>query len=71
MEMLTYLTGKGYSDWDVVVNEPEEKSIPDEVSYAMVSRDTGKEPKGKNLLLFAGIGAVGMISMFGLSRRKR
>lgn len=68
MEMLTYLTGKSYSDWDVVMND-EEKLIPVEESYASVSKDAKNKTGRDNTLLFAAIGVMGLISLAGLSRR--
>jgi hypothetical protein len=69
IEMLTYLTGKDYSDWDVVMDESE-KNIPLVASYASVS-NTEKDGNdiGKKLA-FAFIGLIGMISLVGLTRRK-
>jgi hypothetical protein len=69
MEMLTYLTGKGYSDWDVVLNE-EEKQLPAEASYATLSKNVSI-PEKRNSLLFAGIGLVGMLVLIGAARRDR
>ena len=37
METLSYLTGKDYSDWDVVMNDGEEKYIPAQASYENLS----------------------------------
>jgi Na+-translocating ferredoxin:NAD+ oxidoreductase RnfD subunit len=66
MEMLTYLTGKKYEDWDVVSNE-EEQLIPIEASYASVSKDT--PPAGRDhTLLFATIGVMGLVTLAGLRR---
>lgn len=70
MEMLSYLTGKSYSDWDVVMNTEEEKQIPGEASYVMVSKSVSGQPHQASKLLFAGIGIAGMIVLFGVSRRK-
>ncbi|MEO5563550.1 MAG: DUF2330 domain-containing protein, partial [Chitinophagaceae bacterium] len=70
MEMLTYLTGKTYNDWDVVSNE-EEKLIPGEASYATVSRDIIAKPEKNNGLLFAGVGVIGMVMLFGLRKRNK
>ncbi|HET6996282.1 MAG TPA: DUF2330 domain-containing protein, partial [Chitinophagaceae bacterium] len=67
MEMLTYLTGKSYSDWDVVTNE-EEKLVPTEAAYATVSKDIKNKPGRDNVLLFATIGVVGLVSLAGLRR---
>ncbi len=70
MEMLSYLTGKGYSDWDVVMNDSEEKLIPSEATYAAVSNNvTGKRGRDNNLL-FATIGVIGLVSLAGFRRKK-
>ncbi len=69
MQMLTYLTGKGYSDWDVVINEEGEKFIPAEASYAAASLGVKNKPGTNNSLLFAGIGLVGLISLISFRRR--
>ena len=45
MEMLSYLTGKGYSDWDVVMDEPEEKYVPKAFSYAAIAPTIDKGSK--------------------------
>src|SRR5262249_34365265 len=42
LRMLTYLTGKGYNDWDVVTRTEDEKSIPFENSYAAAALAIGK-----------------------------
>jgi hypothetical protein len=67
IEMLTYLTGKSYSDWDVVMNE-EEKSVPAEAEYVTVSKDINKKPGRDNVLLFATIGVIGLVSLAGLRK---
>jgi len=69
MEMLSYLTGKNYSDWDVVMNDEEEKSIPVEESYAVVSKDLKDKPERNNTLLFAAVGVIGVVSLAGFGRR--
>jgi hypothetical protein len=69
MEMLAYLTGKGYSDWDVVINENEEKFIPAEAAYATVSKDINNNTGRDNTLLFATIGVVGLVSLIGFRQR--
>ena len=68
MQMLTYLTGKGYSDWDVVINE-EEKFIPKEAAYATVSKNLTNNSGPDNTLLFATLGVVGLVSLIGFRRR--
>jgi hypothetical protein len=71
MEMLTYLTGKGYSDWDVVVNEPEEKFIPTDASYAAIAPNVQYGTKGNNGIFFAALGVLGIITIAGFSRKKK
>jgi len=68
MQMLTFLTGKGYSDWDVVI-DGEEKSIPAEATYATVTGSIKNNPGQNNNLLFAAIGMVGLISLLGTRKR--
>lgn len=69
MEMLAYLTGKTYKDWDVVLNEEEEKFIPAEVGYASVAETITDHPKRNNTLLFATIGVMGIVSLIGFRQR--
>ncbi len=69
MEMLAYLTGKTYKDWDVVLNEEEEKSIPAEAGYASVAETITDQPKRNNTLLFATIGVMGVVSLIGFRQR--
>jgi hypothetical protein len=71
MEMLTYLTGKGYSDWDVVVNEPEEKFIPSDASYASIAPTVKYGPKRNNSILIATIGVIGLVTLAGFRNRKK
>lgn len=68
MEMLAYLTGKTYKDWDVVLNE-EEKFIPAEAGYASVAETITDQPKRNNTLLFATIGVMGIVSLIGFRQR--
>jgi len=71
IKMLTYLTGKGYSDWDVVENnKEEEKFIPTEDSYKIVAAETGKIQKKDTKVLFATLGAMGLISLAGFGQRR-
>ena len=69
LEMLNYLTGKNYSDWDVVMNNDEEKNIPAFASYRFIA-GTAHQHNGPNkTYLFAAISVLGMVSLFGLGRR--
>ena len=71
MEMLTYLTGKDYSDWDVVSNFEEEKYIPIEVSYATIASSVKKIPGKNNGILFVTLGVMGIVSMVGLRLKRK
>jgi hypothetical protein len=70
MEMLTYLTGKNYNDWDVVLSEAEEKYVPREASYESVSHKVNRKAPNNSGLLFAAISFAGLVSLVGLRRRK-
>jgi hypothetical protein len=73
LKMLTYLTGKGYDDWDVVTRGEDGKSIPASDSYAAAALALRNDdpPAGRGLLV-AGIGLMGLIAAFGLGLlRKR
>ena len=71
LEMLTYLTGKGYSDWDLVFEQPEEKYVPSEASYAAIAPSINNRTKKDKGILFATLGVVGLISLVGISRRRQ
>jgi hypothetical protein len=71
LEMLTYLTGKGYSDWDIVSTTPEDKELPPSASYTSIAAaETGAPKKDKGVLL-ATLGVVGLVSLAGLRRRNK
>lgn len=71
MQMLTYLTGKGYGDWDVVMNEDEEKFIPEEASYGAVAPLANEKPGRSNGLLFATLGVMGLVSVAGIRKKTK
>jgi len=71
MEMLTYLTGKSYSEWDMVINDGEEKYIPAEVSYGAVASLLNTKPKRNNTFLFATLGILGLVSVIGFGKQNR
>jgi hypothetical protein len=71
IEMLAYLTGKGYSDWDVVASIEEEKLIPPEAKYEAVAASNKKAPTRDNKLLFATIGVMGMATLAGFRQRRK
>jgi hypothetical protein len=69
MESLKDLTGKGYTDWDVVMNN-EEKQIPSSASYASASLSATGNPGHTNGFFIATLGMIGVATLFGLGRRK-
>ena len=69
LEMLTYLTGKGYSDWDVVTEQPDEKYVPADASYASIAPSVENRPKKDKGILVATLGVVGLISLAGFRRK--
>jgi hypothetical protein len=68
MQMLAYLTGKGYNDWDVVMTETEEEYIPSEATYAAASLGINDKAGKSNNLLFALIGVGGLVLLFRLRK---
>ena len=70
LEMLTYLTGKNYSDWDVVSEQPGEKYVPREASYASIAPSLQNKPKKDKGILVATLSVMGLISLAGLRRKK-
>ncbi len=69
LQTLTALTGKTYSDWDVVASN-EEKNIPEESSYKTVSLEAAAPNKKGTRILFAALGAICLVSAFSLRRKK-
>src|SRR6187200_1997804 len=70
LDMLTYLTGKGYSDWDVVSEQPEEKYVPKEASYTSIASSLQNKPKKDKGILVATLSVVGLLSLAGFRRKK-
>lgn len=71
LEMLTYLTGKDYSDWDVVSEQPEEKYVPKDASYASIAPTIENKLKRDKGVLIATFGVVGLIFLVGFRRKER
>jgi hypothetical protein len=71
MENLAYLTGKSYSDWDVVSNDAEEKLVPVEAAYQTVAASTDKKNGRDKSLLFATISVAGLITLAGFRPKKK
>lgn len=70
MEMLTYLTGKDYSDWDLVTNSSEEKYIPLQATYQNLALTTKLPEKNKGAL-YATLGIIGLMVVIGFRRIER
>ncbi len=68
LEMLTYLTGKDYSDWDVVSEENNEKNVPAEASYAAIASSVENKPQKNKGILYATLGVTGLIFLIGFRR---
>jgi hypothetical protein len=71
LEMLDYLTGKGYNDWDVVSADSEEKYLSDDVSYAAsaeLSSENGKKNVG---VVYASVGLLGLLLFAGIRLRRK
>jgi len=68
--MLTYLTGKDYSDWDVVTEQPEEKYVPKEASYASIALSIQDKPKRDKGILIATFSVAGLIFLAGFRRKE-
>ena len=69
LEMLTYLTGKDYSDWDVVSETPDEKYVPAEASYAAIAPSVENKPQRDKGVLAATLGVMGLILLAGFRQR--
>jgi hypothetical protein len=65
MEMLTYLTGKNYNDWDLNTEE-ESVFVPEEASYGTVSKSASK--KGTSPVVYAAAGFAGVLLLLGFRR---
>lgn len=70
LQNLTALTGKNYSDWDVVADN-EEKNMPEVASYKTVSIDLHKPTEKGTGIVLAALGLIGMASIFGLRKKKK
>jgi hypothetical protein len=70
MEMLTSLTGKGYDDWDVVMDKEETvagasyASVSSEIKTQATKKETGKD------IFMASMALLSMITVVGLSRKR-
>ena len=71
LEMLTYLTGKDYSDWDVVSEQPGEKYVPKEASYASIAPFIQNKPERDKGILIATFGIAGLIFLAGLRQKTK
>lgn len=67
LEMLEYLTGKTYKDWDLASNE--EATFSADVAYSYIVR-AGKTPDNKRPVILVAAG-LGILLLAGLSRRPK
>jgi len=70
MQTLTALTGKGYTDWDVVTTADEGNLFQRRILITR-SRRQSMLKKDKNGILFATLGVMGLLSLAGFSQRKK
>ncbi len=71
LKMLTFLTGKGYDDWDVVARMENEPSLPPSVSYSFAASELRSHPSHGGRMLMAGVGLFGLSVALGLGLRRR
>ena len=53
------------------MDEPEEKFIPADASYASIAPGLKKRTKGNNGILIAALGAIGLLTLAGFRKRKK
>jgi hypothetical protein len=73
MEMLASLTGKGYDDWDVVMDTKEE-DIAADASYATLEKEVKTEAPKKQMgqdIFMASLALLSMVTMVGLGRKRK
>jgi len=66
LEMLTSLTGTGYADWDVVMND---EGVPSEGSYKTVATLVNENKEAENAIALASLGLLALVSFVRLKRR--
>ncbi len=71
LEMLTYLTGKDYSDWDVVSEQPEEKYVPADASYAAIAPSVENKPERSKGVLAATLSVMALVLLGGFRRTSK
>src|SRR5579862_276959 len=68
LQMLTTLTGKNYSDWDVFA-QGEDKNLPNDVSYKSANASNAKPGKKGAEMLIAALGAMAIVSVIRLRKK--
>lgn len=67
LEMLSYLTGKTYENWDMVaLNEKEQ--IPESASYELVASENTGNTRDNRPYILASLAVVGLISLYGANK---
>jgi Na+-translocating ferredoxin:NAD+ oxidoreductase RnfD subunit len=68
MNMLTYLTGKKYEDWDVVESAIDSELLPAEASYFAIAKENQSAGNRDHLLLIATFSVMGLVAFTGLRK---
>ena len=68
MEMLTYLTGRDFSDWDVVMND--DRNLPIDVSYQRLALSMKHSQKHSGSL-YATLGVLALLVAIGYRRNTK
>ncbi|MDO6431302.1 DUF2330 domain-containing protein [Flavitalea sp. BT771] len=71
LEMLTYLTGKGPDDWDLLAQTDEERAIPAGSSYAVAAMTLHQEKKDGLEIWGTSLGMIVLISLACFKRKGR
>jgi Na+-translocating ferredoxin:NAD+ oxidoreductase RnfD subunit len=71
LEMLTYLTGKGPNDWDLLAQTDEERSVPGEGSYTAAAVALQQDKKGGHGIWVTSLGMIVLISLACFRRKGR
>lgn len=68
LEMLNYLTGKGYANWDMSGDDGD-AYVPADASYKNAAVKTGKT-SGRETVLIASLGLLGLAAAVSLKRKR-
>lgn len=68
MDMLTYLTGKNYGNWDEVNGYEEDSELPEALAYAQIQATQNQDRPGSTSTLIFGTVMLAGIAMLGFRR---